>query len=287
MNKAYTYLNKAFTQHYAMGAFNTANLESLKAITQAASNFKAPILIEASHGEITYFGMQQLVKLVRTYEEELQIPIILNLDHGSDIELIKKAVDSGFDYVHIDCGAKPFDEAVKITKEVVAYAHKAGTPVEGEIDHIEGSSADHTSQKPTDLYSAKSLTDPKRAAEFVKATQIDTFASFVGNLHGIYSETKHLHLDILREIHELLPDTFLSLHGGSGIFEDDVREALKLGIVKVNVNSEMRIAFKMTLQEVLNSSNEIAVYKLMEKPIEAVRKVVEAKIGLFGCGGKV
>lgn len=118
-------------------------------------------------------------------------------------------------------------------------------------------------------------------------TEVDTFASFVGNLHGIYSENKHLNLKLLQEIHSLIPNTYLSLHGGSGIIEKDIKEAINCGVVKVNVNSEMRIAFKLTLQEELNTSNEIASYKYMQKPIEEVKKVVESKIKLFGGSGKI
>jgi fructose-bisphosphate aldolase class II len=285
--KAREYLTKAQKNHFAIGAFNAANIETLKAVTQAAAKLRAPVIIESSPGEIAYIGMQQMVRLVRTYEEQLQIPLILNLDHGTDVSIIKKAVDAGFDYVHFDGGKLSFDEAVRGAADVTEYAHHKGVIVEGEIDHIEGSSADHTSQKPTQMYDPKLFTDPKKAKEFVEKTGVDTFASFVGNLHGIYAENKHLNLAILREIHESLPNTYLSLHGGSGIFEDDVKAAIQLGIVKVNVNSELRIAFKLTLQEVLNSTNEIAIYKIMEKPIAEAQKVVEHKIGLFGSSGQV
>lgn len=285
--KAREYFNKAQKEQFAIGAFNAANLETIKAVVQAAKAKNSPVIIEASPGEIKYIGLQQIVRLVRTYEEELQLPIILNLDHGTDIAMIKKAVDSGFDYVHFDGGKLPFEEAVKGAKEVADYAHHKGVLVEGEIDHIEGSSADHTGEKPTALFSEKMFTNPARAKEFVEKTGVDTFASFVGNLHGIYAENKHLNLEILKQIHEAMPHTYLSLHGGSGIFENDVKEAIKLGIVKVNVNSEIRIAFKMTLQEVLNATNEIAVYKIMEKPILASQQVVEHKIELFGSFNKV
>lgn len=284
-SKAETYFEKAKKENFALGAFNAANLETISAITSAAKNLSSPILIECSPGEVNFMGIQRTVFLVRSFEEELQIPIILNLDHGTDPDQIKKAVDAGFDYVHFDGGKMDFDEAIKIAKELVKYAHKKNVLIESEIDHIEGSSADHTKEKPD--VSSSLYTDPKKAKKFVEETGVDTFASFVGNLHGIYSENKHLNLNLLKEIHELIPNTYLSLHGGSGILEPDIKEALKYGIVKINVNSEMRIAFKLTLQEILNNTNEIAVYKFMEKPIEAVRKVVETKIKLFGSSGKI
>lgn len=285
--KAQQLFNKAAQEKYAIGAFNAASLETLKAITNAAKKLSSPLLIESSPGEAKYVGIKQLVRLARTFEEELQIPIILNLDHGTDIDVLKEGIDEGFNYVHFDGGKLSFEENVRIAREVVEYAHKKGVMVEGEMDHIEGSSADHTKED-TSLYARSELyTDPKKAKEFVEKTGIDVFASFVGNLHGIYANQMHLDLERLREIKSLLPNTYLSLHGGSGIFDDDVKQAIQLGIAKVNVNSELRVAFKMTLQEVLNASNEIAVYKIMEKPIAAVQKVVEQKIKLFGCSGKL
>jgi len=285
MNKAKKYLEKAKSENFAIGAFNAANLETIKAIVSAAKKLSSPILIECSPGEIKFIGIKRAVKIVRSFEEELEIPIILNLDHGTDPEEIKKAVDAGFDYVHFDGGKLPFDKAIEIGKELAEYAHKRGVLIEGEIDHIEGSSSDHTKEKPdvnSNLY-----TDPKKAKRFIEETGIDTFASFVGNLHGIYSENKHLNMALLQEIQNAIPNTYLSLHGGSGIIEKDITEAIKIGIVKINVNSEMRIAFKLTLQEVLNNSDEIAVYKFMEKPIEEVTKVVESKIKLFGSSNKI
>jgi ketose-bisphosphate aldolase len=285
MTKAKKYFEKAKKEFFALGAFNAANLETIKAITSAAKKLSSPILIECSPGEARFLGIQRVVKIIKSFEEELQIPIILNLDHGTDIEEIKTAVDAGFDYVHFDGGKLALEEAIKQAKDLVKYAHKKGVLIEGEIDHIEGSSADYTKEKPnvdTSLY-----TDPRDAKRFVDETGVDTFASFVGNLHGIYSENKQLNLDLLRKIHNIIPDTYLSLHGGSGITEKDISEAIKNGIVKININSEMRIAFKMTLQEVLNNSSEIAAYKFMEKPIEEVAKVVEGKIKLFGSSGKI
>jgi len=287
MANAFDQLTKAREGKYALGAFNAANLETLKAITQAAKNTVSPILIEASPGEVQFVGIKQMVALVRVIEEEIQLPIILNLDHGTDPTIIKEAVDQGFDYVHFDAGQIPFDEAINVARELADYAHAKGIPIESEIDHIEGSSADHTKDDITKYQDKTKYTDPEKARNFIEQTGIDVFAGFFGNMHGIYSENKHIDFDVLAKMRELCPNTYFSLHGGSGIFDDDVKRAIKeFGIVKVNVNSEMRIAYKMTLQEVLNSSDEIAGYKIMEKPIEEVRKVVESKIKLFGSAGR-
>lgn len=279
-------LQKAKNEGYALGAFNVCNLETLKAVIQAAQKLRSPIILEASDGEINYIGAENLVALTNIYRSQTGLPIILNLDHGKDLESCKKAIKAGFDYVHIDTSKLPLDENVAIAKEVVKLAHSQGVLVEGEMDHIEGSSEDHTAENPEKFQGMGMYSDPQKAYDFVKATGIDTFASFVGNLHGVYAKEIRLNLELLDQIQKALPDTFLSLHGGSGINDDDVKRAVKSNIVKVNVNSEMRIAFKMTLQESLNSSKEIAFYKLTPPAIQAVQEVVERKILLFGSAGK-
>lgn len=280
--KAKDLLTKARTKGVAIGAFNVSNVETFKAVTQAAQKLKSPILVEASPGEAEHVGVHQLVALARTYEDQIQLPVILNLDHGDSVENIFKAIDAGFDYVHYDGSKFPFEENLKNASLVVEKAHKKGVLVEGEIDHIQGSSADHTKEKTSDYAKPELFTKPEKAKEFVEKTGIDVFASFIGNLHGVYSEQKHLNLELLKKIAGLLPDTFLSLHGGSGIFDEDVRNAIKVGVVKVNVNSELRIAYKLTLQDELSKTNEIASYKYTKRAIEEMQKVVEYKMKLFG-----
>jgi len=286
MSTAFEELKKAKSGQYALGAFNAANIETLKAITQAANKLRAPVILEASDGEINYMGYEQMVALKRIYEKQTGVPIILNLDHGKDFDSCKQAIEAGFDYVHLDGGKMAFEDNVAMVTEVVKLAHQHNIPVEGEMDHIEGSSADHTTEDPKALQNEKLFTNPDKAEEFVRRTGIDVFASFIGNLHGMYADEIRLNLDILKKLKEKIPNVGFSLHGGSGINPGDVKESIRLGIIKVNVNSEMRIAFRMTLHEQLNQSNEIAIYKLMDKPITEVQKVVEGKIKLFGTEGK-
>jgi fructose-bisphosphate aldolase, class II len=280
------YLHRAQQQKYAIGAFNVAGIETFKAITQAAKKLGAPIILEASDGEVSYIGYSQIVALTRIYEMELGIPIILNLDHGKDFESCKKAIEAGFDYIHIDASQLPYEENVQVTQAVVELAHKHNIPVEGEMDHIQGSSEDHRTESAKQLQNPKLYTDPQKAKDYVARTGIDVFASFVGNLHGEFADKERINIPLLQTIKSLLPNTYLSLHGGSGIEDSDVRQAIQHGIVKVNVNSEMRIAYKMTLQETLNQSNDVAIYKLTPPAIDAVQKVVEYKIKLFGSQGK-
>ncbi len=279
-------LQKAKNEGYALGAFNICNLETLKAVIQAAQKLRSPIILEASDGEINYMGAENLVALTNIYRSQTGLPIILNLDHGKDFDSCKRAVEAGFDYVHIDTSKLPLEENIAIAKEVVKLAHSRGVLVEGEMDHIEGSSEDHTTENPEKFQQMGMYSDPQKAYDFVKATEIDTFASFIGNLHGIYAKEIRLNLQLLDQIQKALPNTFLSLHGGSGINDGDVKQAVKSNIVKVNVNSELRIAFKLTLQESLNSSKEVAFYRLTPPAIQAMQEVVERKILLFGSAGK-
>lgn len=284
--KALEILKKAREGGYAIGAFNVSSIETLKAVTQAAQKLNSPIIIEASDGEVNYVGVKELVALVNLSRQKTGLPIILNLDHGKDFEICKKAIEAGFDYVHIDTSKLPLEENVAIAKEVVKLAHSHGVLVEGEMDHIEGSSEDHTKEDPVKYQKMGMYTDPQKAADFVARTGVDVFASFIGNLHGVYASEKHLNLELLTKIRSVLPNTFLSLHGGSDINGEEIKKAIINGVVKINVNSELRIAYKMSLQESLNSSNEVAIYKLTPPAIKAVQDVVERKIRLFGSAGK-
>lgn len=291
-SKSQFWFEKAQKEHFAIGAFNAASIETLKAIAQAGQKLKSPVMVEASNGEVQFMGMKELVAVVRAMEDHYQIPILLNLDHAPDYESCRLALDAGFDYLHLDGSKLPYDQNVSETKRIVEEAHGKGVLVEGEIDNINAmgaGSSDHRGQNIENFRSEEIYTHPEKAAEFVMATGVDTFASFVGNVHGLYSQPKNLNLDLLERIADVLPGKFLSLHGGSGIPAEDVAKAIKFGIVKVNVNSELRIAYFEKLKEVLNRPDQadIAIYKLMPEPINAMQQVVEEKIRLFGSEGKL
>lgn len=292
MAKAREWFLRAQKEKFAIGAFNAASIETLKAIVTAAKNMQSPVMIEASHGEVSYFGARELVGVVRAMEQSYGVPILLNLDHAPDFDKCKEAVDFGFDYVHLDGSKLPIEDNIKQTRETVMYAHERGVLVEGEIDNINvmgAGSADNRNKDVNSVRSPEYYTKPEKAVEFVQATGIDTFASFVGNVHGLYSGTKDIDLDLLRQIKIKLGSTFLSLHGGSGIPEEQVSAAIGAGIQKVNVNSELRIAFFEKLKEIIDrpSENEVAIYKIMPDAISAMREIVEEKIKVFGSSGKV
>jgi ketose-bisphosphate aldolase len=289
-------LQKARDGGYAIGAFNAGNLETVKAIVQAAVSLKSPVIIESSMGETEYFGAKNLVDVVRNYEEEFEIPILINLDHAKNDSACKVGIDAGYDLVHIDASELEYEENVEVTRRVLEMVEKLKIKnqklkvkdreilVEGEIDHIQGSSALHGEEVEV-IQKQGNYTDPDQAADFVKRTGIDTLASFIGNVHGVYINPPRLDMERLKLIASKV-NCFLSLHGGSGIPDDQVREVIAAGIVKVNVNTEMRIAFKASLLKSLQSSDELAIYKLTPPAIVAMQKVVEEKMRLFGSMGK-
>jgi fructose-bisphosphate aldolase, class II len=290
MAKAKLWFERARQEKFAIGSFNAASIEALKAIVLAAKDLAAPVMVEASPREAEYFGIQELAGVVRALEADYQIPILLNLDHAGSLDACRKALAAGFDYLHFDGSKLPYDENVRQAGILVTEAHAREVLVEGEIDNINvmgASSEDHRGQNVDQVRTAAVYTDPQHALDFVTKTGVDTFASFVGNVHGLYSEPKNLDLDLLRQISAALPEKFLSLHGGSGIPETDIRAAINLGVVKVNVNSELRVAFRETLKETLDQSAKAATYDIMPPAIAEMRQIVTAKIRLFGSAGKL
>ena len=195
---------------------------------------------------------------------------------------------SSFDLIHFDGSDSELEENIHNTKKVVEAAHTKGLLVEGEIDKIPGASEIHDQDLDSELVK-KSYTDPQKAAKFVSETGIDIFAAFFGNVHGTFPNQPDLDFDLLARIRKSLPDTFLSLHGGSGIPADQVKQAIEVGkIVKVNVNTELRQAFRDALTEKLGEKpNEYAMYKVMPDVILSVAAVVESKIDIFGSAGRV
>lgn len=283
------YFEKAQRKGFAIGAFNAANIETFKAIVAAAQNLKSPVIVESSSGETAYIEGENLVDLVGNTREKTNLPIFLNLDHAQDLRLIKKLIHAGYDLIHYDGSTLPLKANMRNTKRVVEMARKArkGILVEAEIDHITGSSIPRLDKSIKSIQNQGRYTDPDQASQFVRLTHVDTLAVFVGNVHGVYREAPMLDLDRLERIAKKT-NSFLSLHGGSGITPAMIKNAIKVGgIVKINVNTELRMAYRNTLEGVLDKSEEVAIYKLMPPVIEAVQKVVEAKIKIFGSAGQI
>ena len=282
-------MTRARTEHFAVGAFNIDNQETLVAICKTAQKLNSPALIELSHGEVKAIGLNNARDMVTNYKKEYGIEIYLNLDHSPTVEAAKAGIDAGFEFIHIDVSQENHDatdeEIISATREVVEYAKKTGAIVESEPHYFGGSSNVHA-ENIDYAEIKKTFSTPEGAKSFVDATGIDTFAAAIGNLHGKYPVPKELDLELLQKIRNTI-DCDISLHGGSDTPLHFFEEAVKIGVSKININSDMRYAFRTTLeQELAENPKEFAVVKLMDEVIDAVAKVVEEKINAFGSKGK-
>lgn len=282
-------MQRSRSQGFAVGAFNIDNQETLIAICRAAQKLQAPVLVEVSDGEVKALGLENIRDMVDNYKAEYGIEMYINLDHSPSVEDCKRAIDAGFEFIHIDISQANHDaseeEIVAKTKEVVNYAAFTGALVESEPHYFGGSSNLH--KEAIDYEEIKkTFTTPEGAQRFVEATGIDTFAAAVGNLHGKYPVPKELDLELLAHVRNAI-GCQISLHGGSGTPLHYFEEAAKIGVSKININSDMRIAFRDTLEKVLREHpEEYAVVKLMPEVYQAVQVVVEEKINAFGSAGK-
>lgn len=273
---------KAKAGGYAIGAFNVSTLEAIKGVLDAARELDSPVIIETSEKEMKYVGAELVADVVRDLAGDLDIPVAIHLDHGQSLESAKEAVEAGYTSVHLDGSALNYEDNVRLTREVVEYAHEKHITVEGELGHVGGASEIHDEKAKIEK---STYTDPTQAAAFVHETGIDVLASSIGNIHGIYEDEPALDFERLEKIGQIgVP---LSLHGGSGIPEVQIKRAIALGITKVNVNTELRQAYTETLHAELNENpDEIVPYKYLPAEIEAVKKVVLEKIKMFGSAGK-
>lgn len=287
--KARHLMQRSRQQKFAVGAFNIDNQETLIAVCRAAQAKKSPVLIEVSQGEVDAIGLDNIRDLVDNYKEEYGIEAYINLDHSPSVENAKRGIDAGFEFIHIDISQARHDateeDIIKETSEVVEYAKFTGAIVESEPHYFGGSSNVH--DEAIDYESVKkTFSTPLGAKEFVASTGIDTFAAAIGNLHGKYPVPKVLDLELLKLIREKT-DCNISLHGGSGTPLHYFEEAAKIGVSKININSDMRVAFRNTLEKVLKENpDEYAVVKLMPDVYKAVQVVVEEKIEAFGSSNR-
>lgn len=282
-------INRAREQHFALGAFNLDNQETLIAVARAAAKKKAPVLVEISQGEVEALGLENVRDMVDNYKSQYGVEMFINLDHSPSVEAAKAGIDAGFEFIHIDISqenhAATEEQIIAGTKEVVEYAKRTGALVESEPHYFGGSSNLHKEKIDYDEIK-KTFTTPGGAKSFVAATGIDTYAAAIGNLHGQYPVPKMLDLELLKQIREAI-DCNISLHGGSGTPGHYFKDAVEIGVTKVNINSDMRVAYRTTLEKELDANpSEYAVVKLMGKVIDAVQAVVESKIDTFNSSGK-
>lgn len=282
-------MHRAREGGYALGAFNIDNQDTLIAIARAAKAKNAPIMVEVSQGEVDALGLENIRDMVDNYKAEYGVEMYINLDHSPTVAAAVAGIEAGFEFIHIDISQARKDasleEIITETRQVVDYARLTGAMVESEPHYFGGSSNVHT-EKIDYSEIKKTFSTPEGARSFVEATGIDTFAAAIGNLHGKYPVPKVLDLNLLKEIRQAIPCN-ISLHGGSGTPGHYFKDATKIGVSKVNINSDMRVAYRETLVKQLQENpTEYAVVKLMDKVIDAVQAVVEAKIETFNSTGK-
>jgi fructose-bisphosphate aldolase, class II len=269
----------------AIGHFNVADLVLLKAVVAAGRDLKVPVAVGASEGEREFFGIRQIAALVLSFREEFDYPIFLNADHTHSLAHALDVAKAGFDSVVFDLSALPFEQNVRQTKEAVE-ALKAINPailVEGEIGDIGTGSEIH--ETAPDL--SKGLTSPQQAKEFVEATGIDILAPAVGNMHGMLKSMvqgqtrKRLDIKRIAEIKRAVQIP-LTLHGGSGTDDEDLRKAIGAGINIVHINTELRVAWRRGLEEGLSKEpDEVVPYKILPFAVQAVEAVARSRLALF------
>ena len=280
----------------AIGAFNFTNLEQLHAILTACEEKQHPVIVQASKSAIDYMGLETCVAMVKTIAKNLTIPVCLNLDHGTSFEICKKAIDAGFTNVMIDGSSLPFEENVTLTKKVVKYAHKKGVTVEAELGALKGVE-DEVNHKQSHY------TDPQEALKFVTLTKVDSLAVSIGTSHGAYKfEGKGL-LDIkrLKEIYDLIqiplvlhgassvPSNLVkkfnslggSLNGAKGVSTLNLKKAINNGICKINVDTDLRIAFTIGVKECLIKNNTFNLRDYLTCGKENILSLVKEKIDIF------
>jgi fructose-bisphosphate aldolase class II len=274
---------------FALGAFNLDNQETLIAVARAAAKKNAPVLVEVSHAEVEALGADNVRDMVENYKSELGVEIYINLDHSPSVEAAIEGIEAGYEFIHIDISQANHDateeEIIEKTKQVVEAAKLTGALVESEPHYFGGGSNVFTEAMDYEVIK-KTFSTPEGAAAFVQATGIDTFAAAIGNLHGKYPVPKILDLQLLQQVRGAI-ECNISLHGGSGTPGHYFRDAVQIGVSKININTDMRVAYRNTLEKVLaDNPSEYAVVKLMDQVINAVQEVVEEKIDMFNASGK-
>ncbi|MBQ7845339.1 MAG: class II fructose-1,6-bisphosphate aldolase [Clostridia bacterium] len=299
---------KAYEGGYAVGAFNVNNMEIIQGITEAAGELKAPVILQVSKGARAYANHTYLVKLVEAAAQENDIPIALHLDHGDSFELCKSCIDGGFTSVMIDASSKPFAENIELTRKVVEYAHDHGAVVEAELGTLAGVEDEVVVEAGKEMF-----TRPEEVEEFVSKTGCDSLAIAIGTSHGAYKfkpGTKpQLRFDVLEECAKRLPGFPIVLHGASsvpqnfveeinkyggnmpgaiGIPEEQLAQAAKLAVCKINIDSDIRLAMTASVRKYMAEHPDHFDPRQWLKPArQAVKEMVAHKIvNVLGCNGK-
>jgi fructose-bisphosphate aldolase class II len=275
------WLLKAQKEKFAIGAFNANNMEFVEAVIETAEEEKAPVFLQISQGAIKYAGLEMATNMVRTAAELASIPVILHLDHGTDFEQNVRCLRAGFTSLMFDGSKLPFEENVKITAKIVEIAHSCSIPVEAELGQV-GQSKDKLTPEQIEAL----MTQPEEAAKFVKLTKCDSLAVAIGSVHAMKTREARLDIERLKKIRKLV-DIPLVLHGSSGVALDSIQEGIANGICKVNVATQLSMAFIKGMADALKANpNEVDARKILLPGKLAVKEKVREYIKVFNSSGK-
>jgi len=263
-------LDTARQNGHAIAALNFYNAETLRAHINAASERNASIILQTTESTINYLGIEMIVAMAGAAAREMTHPVALHLDHGGSFELAQRCIEAGYSSVMIDGSKLPFDENAALTLRVVEIAKRARVSVEGELGHV--------TQNADNANISDFFTRPEDARTFVEQTGVDGLAVAIGTAHGFYKGEVKLDLPRLREIRDAVGETALVLHGGSGVPDELMREAIRSGIAKINFGTELKNAFTLAVRDSLLKSDDIDLRRTFAPAIEAVRSVSTAKI---------
>ena len=273
-------LKEAQEGHYAVGAFNVENMEMVMAVIAAAEEMKAPVIMQTTPSTVKYAGLDYFLANAKVAASRAKVPVVMHLDHGSSFELAAQALRAGYTSIMIDGSHSDFESNIAVSKAVVDMCRPSGVSVEAELGKV-GGKEDDLDGGEGDLY-----TDPLEAKEFVERTGVDSLAIAIGTAHGMYKGEPKLDLERLSEIRDVV-SVPLVLHGGSGIPDSKVQDAIRRGICKVNYATELRIAFTNGVNRYLKENpNTIDPKKYNKAGLDEVKNFVKEKIVVCGCQNK-
>ncbi|WP_244445046.1 class II fructose-bisphosphate aldolase [Oceanobacillus jeddahense] len=261
----------------AIGSFNVHCLEMLPAMIEGAKELNVPIIIQTSPGTAEYIGLDLLVSSIQTLSERNNVDVCLHMDHCTDIQVIKRAIDTGYTSVMYDGSSLPLEENIKNTQEVVAYAKERSVSVEGEVGAIGGAEDGIVVSEEEAIY-----TDPKDAYQFVRETKVDAIAVAIGTAHGLYNSKAKLNFQLLEELADNLNNVGLVLHGGTGVSEADMKKCVALGMKKVNVGTELNKSYIDNVNHAFSQATPLtSLRKLFIPANQHIKEIVKEKSELF------
>ena len=281
-------LSDARQNHYAIPAFDVSNYEMMRAVLETCEEERSPALLMCLGVDLVGKGMNLLPAMIQSASGHFNVPICLHLDHATDFELIKTAIDAGFSSVMYDGSVLDFENNAKNTAQVTKYAHAHGITVEAELGHVGNAGVGSISETGTDTDPGESLTVPDEVVKFVEITDVDALAVAIGTAHGVYQKTPELRIDRLDEITAIC-DRPLVLHGGSGTPNDQMQAAIRHGITKINIYSDVVAALNKGLKDKLNAMENPATWPFLvfEDSRKLMKDVVREKLHTFGSAGRI